>query len=183
MYTNNQDPLAYYESLEKTHGFLHSFKRTCTYLISYLLLSGSIFLVLLVSLNYSAYSNRVINWINPDALMEARDEVNSLLTSATSISVHASEDIAHENKEDLSTVTAKILSSDSSIVYSKDYAPKGLMAGIQENTLSTTFSLTPYENRIIIPRIGENIPLVDVSVERGASFETMHEVFMEELRK
>lgn len=57
------------------------------------------------------------------------------------------------------------------------------MAGIGDRDLSASFELNPYENRIIIPRIGKNIPLVDVSIASGATFETMHEVFMEELKK
>ena len=49
--------------------------------------------------------------------------------------------------------------------------------------MSANFTLAPYENRIVIPKIGKNIPLVNVTIDHGASFETMHEVFMEELRK
>ncbi len=183
MHTHIKDPLREYERSTKRINFFTSFRRTLSYLFSYLLLSGSIFLVLLVSLNYSAYSNRIINWVNPDALIQARDDVNHLLTSVTSVSAYASEASISENKEDLDTITTKILSSDPSIIYSRDYAPKELMAGIQEKDLNATFALSPYENRIIIPRIGENIPLVNVSIDKWANFETMHEVFMEELRK
>ncbi len=115
--------------------------------------------------------------------MLARDEVNNLLTSVTSVSAYASDAPANEHKDDLDAITTKILSSDPSIVYSRDYTPKGLIAWIQEKDLDATFALSPYENRIIIPRIGENIPLVNVTIDKWASFETMHEVFMEELRK
>jgi LPXTG-site transpeptidase (sortase) family protein len=183
MYTNTKDPLTHYESLQEERGFLRSFQRTCSYVISYLLLSGSIFLVLLVSLNYSAYSGRIINWVNPDALIEARDEVNKLLASATSVSVHASEESLSESRDNLESVTSKILASDPSIIYSRDYVPEWLIANIGEKDQSTTFAITPYENRIIIPRIGENIPLVDVEMDNDLDFATMHEVFMEELRK
>lgn len=166
MHTYIQDPLREYERNTKRISFFTSFRRTLSYLLSYLLLSGSIFLVLLVSLNYSAYSNRIINWVNPDALMQARDDVNNLLSSVTSFSAYASENSNTDTKEDLDTVTTKILSSDPSIIYSRDYAPKDLMAGIQEKDLDATFALSPYENRIIIPRIGENIPLVNVSIDK-----------------
>ena len=85
-----------------------------------------------MGLNYSAYSNRIINWANPDALIYARDEVNNLLASATSISVYASEEAILENKEDLDTVTSKILDSDPSIIYSRSYKPQELVAGIED---------------------------------------------------
>jgi sortase A len=43
--------------------------------------------------------------------------------------------------------------------------------------------VTPYENRIIIPKIGKNIPLVDVHHDSDADYSVMHEIFMEELKK
>lgn len=183
MYTNNNDPLALYERHEKQKSFLDSFKRTCTFLVSYLLLSGSIFTVLLVGLNYSAYSKVILNWVNPEALMQARDDVNNLLSSATSVSVYASDEATAEVREDLDTITNKILNSDPSMIYSRTYDPKWLIANTGNDDTGVNFALNPYENRIIIPRIGKNIPLVDVSISSGATFETMHEVFMEELKK
>ncbi|GAB0175121.1 MAG: hypothetical protein HHAS10_10000 [Candidatus Altimarinota bacterium] len=136
------------------------------------------------AINYSAYSQRISSWINPEALVQAQDEVNNLLTNATSVSVHASEGANEEAREDLATVKEKILQVEPSVVYSRSYGPEGLLSNAGTNTsLSANFVLTPYENRIVIPKIGKNIPLVDVTVDHGASFETMHEVFMEELRK
>lgn len=125
MYTNNNDPLAAYERAHRQSGFLHSFKRTCTFVISYLLLSGAIFTVLLVGLNYTAYSSRIINWVNPDSLMQARDEVNHILASATSVSVYASDEATMtEAREDLSTLTEKVLTSDPQVIYSRSYTPQ-----------------------------------------------------------
>jgi hypothetical protein len=139
--------------------------------------------VLLVGVNYSAYSKVILNWVNPEALMQARDEVNNILSSATSLSVYASDATTTERKDDRESITHKILDSDPSMVYSRKYDTKELIANAGNTDLGVSFELTPYENRIIIPRIGKNIPLVDVSVSSGASFEKMHEVFMEELRK
>jgi hypothetical protein len=124
-----------------------------------------------------------MNWVDPDALLEARDEVNGLLTKATTLSVNASEESSIESAEDLATVKDKLLSTDPEVIYSRSYGPDGLLAHTDDIASSASFELTPYENRIIIPRIGKNIPLVDVVIDHGASFETMHEVFMEELRK
>ena len=135
-------------------------------------------------INYSAYSQRVASWINPEALEHARDEVNGLLTQATSVSVHASEDATMEAREDLETVTEKILQAEPSVVYSRNYGPEWLLANAgNSSATSANFTLAPYENRIVIPKMGKNIPLVDVSIDHWASFETMHEVFMDELKK
>jgi LPXTG-site transpeptidase (sortase) family protein len=138
-------------------------------------------MVLLGALNAGAYSSRIMNWVNPDALLTARDEVASILSSS-SVEVHASEEEVLEKKEDLEGVKSKILLSDPEMVYAREYEPKGLISHLGEEKLGATFNLTPYENRIVIPRIGENIPLIDTKVASGSSFETMHETFMEELK-
>ncbi len=124
----------------------------------------------------------MINWINPDALLSARDEVQNLL-SASSVEVHASENASIERADSLEVVTEKIAESHPEMIYGRTYSPEQLLGGMNENTRKTSFSVTPYENRIIIPRINKNVPLVDVSVEAHADFDTMHEVFMEELKK
>ncbi len=180
---NLHDPLLALEmSHRKKRSFFSSMGRTLRFLSAYFALTGTIFLVLLGALNYSAYSSRVMNWVNPDMLLSARDEVAKIISSS-SVEVHASEANAVEAREDLATVTEKILATEPQIIYSRNYAPKELMAPLANSEEKTTFRVTPYENRIIIPRIGKNIPLINVSINSGASFDTMHEVFMEELKK
>lgn len=179
---NLHDPLL---ELEKSHtqkrSLGSSLLHTARFLGIYLALTGTIFVVLLGGLNASAYSSRVMNWVNPDALLTARDEVASILSSS-SVEVHASEEETLEKKEDLEGVKSKILLSDPEMVYAREYEPKGLISHLGSEKLGATFNLTPYENRIVIPRIGENIPLLDTKVSSGSSFETMNETFMEELR-
>lgn len=184
MYTYIDPLLAYEQSLLKKKTLFSSLTQTSVFLLQYLSLTGLIFFLLMGAINYSAYSQRVSSWINPEALEQAQDEVNSLLTKATTVSVHASENANEEAREDLETVKEKILQVEPSVVYSRSYWPEWLLSNAGANTsLSAKFTLTPYENRVVIPKIGKNIPLIDVSVDHGASFETMHEVFMEELRK
>lgn len=184
MYTHIDPLLAYEQSLGKKKSLLSSLGQTTYLLIQYLFLTGTIFLLMMGAINYSAYSQRVANWINPEALEHARDEVNGLLSQATSVTVHASEEVNVEIREDLETVTEKILQADPSVIYSRNYGPEWLLANAgTTQSMGANFTLAPYENRIVIPKIWKNIPLVDVTIDHGASFETMHEVFMEELRK
>lgn len=124
MYTHIDPLLAYEQSLGKKKSIFSSLKQTTIFLIQYLSLTGAIFFLLMGVINYSAYSQRVASWINPEALEHARDEVNGLLTQATSVSVHASEDATMEAREDLETVTEKILQAEPSVVYSRNYGPE-----------------------------------------------------------
>ena len=184
MYTHIDPLLAYEQGLVKKKSLFSSLKQTTLFLFQYLTLTGGIFLLLMGVINYSAYSQRIANWVNPDALIHARDEVNGLLSKATSVTVHASEEASNEAREDLETVKEKILEAEPSVVYSINYGPEGLLANAgTQDTISANFTLAPYENRLVIPKLGKNVPLVDVMIDHGANFETMHEVFMEELRK
>ena len=176
------DPLLAYEKKQKHRGILASLAHTIRFIATYLVVTSCVFFVLLGTLNYSAYSTRVFNFVNPEALRTARDEVNTIL-AASSVQVHASETAEGEKNESLADVTEKVVSSNPEIVYKDTYNAKELLAWVSEGSKSTSFSLSPYENRIIIPRLGKNIPLVDVMIESHPDYEVMHETFMEELKK
>lgn len=149
----------------------------------YFLLSWTIFSVLLGLLNFSAYSARVLDWINPTALENVQKDLASAL-SKSSIEVHASEALATEKVESREAITEKVANSDPAIVYSRDYAPDRLLGSVDTSTVGRVrFDVAPYENRIIIPAIGKNIPLIDVHHDEGTSYTAMHEIFMEELKK
>ena len=181
------DPLFEYEQklIQKLSrpSYTRVFWRWLKFLIVYLLLSGTIFSVLVGLLNFGAYSARVLDWINPAALENIKNDLTNVI-SKSSIEVHASESERAEKIESREVLTEKIANSDPSIVYSRSYSSDRLLWSVT-NTISSqaTFQVTPYENRIIIPSIGKNIPLIDVHHDEGSSYTQMHEVFMEELKK
>jgi len=49
--------------------------------------------------------------------------------------------------------------------------------------VSLSLEITPYEDRILIPRIGKNIPLVNVEHFDASNSEEWHKIFMKELEK
>ncbi len=98
----------------------------------------------------------------------------------TSIAVHAS-DIT-DTQTSLQTVTEQVSMTDPDITYSRSYGSDRLLSGISRSP-SASFNITPYENRIIIPKLGKNIPLVDVDHNLNAKYGEMQDIFMEELKK
>jgi hypothetical protein len=88
-----------------------------------------------------------------------------------------------DSRDSLEHITAKVALSDPDIVYARSYESDRLLSGITPSTSDATFVVTPYENRIIIPRLGKNIPLVDVEHDKDAKYGEMQDVFMEELKK
>ncbi len=191
----HKDPLSDYESqlfLEyeayllrqnKTSPFVVWLTRIIKFFTIYIILSGTIFSVLLGILNFSAYSARVFNWIDPGTLLSMKTEIQSAISSS-SIEVHASEQDEEAHIESLDLLTKKIAQTDPSLIYSRTYDASRLLGNISlDGIAASKFEVAPYENRIIIPRLGKNIPLVDVFHDLDADYIKMHEIFMEELRK
>ncbi len=176
------DPLLQYEHLaqKSTSKKPHIFYRIFKFVSLYLVLTGTIFAILMGVLNFSAYSAMVTNWANPDLMMSRQGDIESALTNAN-VAVHAADMI--ESQDSLETITAKVALSDPDIVYARSYDADRLLSGITPTSSDATFSVTPYENRLIIPRLGKNIPLVDVEHDAHAKFGEMQDVFMEELKK
>jgi LPXTG-site transpeptidase (sortase) family protein len=183
------DPLYEYEqklihSLTRP-SIVTLFWRGAKLLSVYLLLSGTIFSVLLGILNFSAYSARVLDWIDPDQLVALQDDLSSAI-ARSSITAHAdaASTPVQAVAESSEVLTERVASIAPGLVYSRTYDPDRLLSTPDtESSARATFQVAPYENRIIIPKIGKNIPLVDVDHDIGASYTKMHEIFMEELKK
>lgn len=98
--------------------------------------------------------------------------------------VHASEVTQEEQQESAAVLTKKVASIDPGIVYNRSYGADRLLGSISETAgTTTTFHVTPYENRIIIPRLGKNIPIIDVSHGSDTDYASMEDIFMDELKK
>jgi LPXTG-site transpeptidase (sortase) family protein len=157
--------------------------RWLKFLIVYTTLSGCIFSVLLFAVNFSAYSARMLNWMDPGRLEAMGTDMESVI-ARSSIEVSAAETSADDHTDSLEILEEKLAKTDPALLYSRSYSADRLLGSITETSESSVnFSVVPYENRILIPRIGKNIPLVDVNHDMDASPGKMHEVFMEELRK
>ena len=179
------DPLSEYENNRaKTYTKKWNILTGIKMLLAYLCVSGTVFSILLWALNFSAYSARLAHFINPENIESVRINLENIIASS-SIEVHA----ASENTDDESTVNKdiieeKIASTNPEMVWNRSYAPETMLQNIWENDeWSPTIEVAPYENRIVIPKIGKNIPLIDVNHDATGSYSEMHSVFMEELKK
>lgn len=179
------DPLLQFEQAEhkkiqKQHR-RSRIVRGIRFITMYFVLTGSIFVVLMGVLNFSAYSARLVHWINPDTISGIKDQIQ-MAVSNSSVAVHASD--GGDTRESLQVVREKVALTDPGIVYSRSYDAQALLSGIPRvSSLEATFDVAPYENRIIIPRLGKNIPLIDVDHDASARYDEMHQVFMNELQK
>lgn len=155
--------------------------RGIRFLALYAVLTGSIFTTLMAATNYSAYSERIAYWLDPSRFDGVASEMRNMFLSANE--VHAMEAVYTEELLVRSVIEERVALTNPEIVYSRSYSEEALLANVPTTPAGTvTFQVAPFENRIIIPRLGKNIPLLDVRHDTSASFTQMHEVFMEELR-
>lgn len=147
---------------------------------SYIFLSWSIFAILMFIMNFGAYSSRIDHWINPHVYADTTQAIEQVVTnSSKSITTENS------NDEDLDreTIEAKLALKNPEMVYSRSYSSDALLSNIPlESGSEATFKVSPIENRIIIPKIWKNIPLIDSNHDGNSNFTEMHKVFMEELK-
>ncbi len=177
------DPLLQYEQIAHTHTIKNHKTskafRLFKFSALYLIMTGCVFSVFMGVLNFSAYSAMITNWVNPNLMMTKQDNIEQALMNS-SVAVYAADMTDSQNS--LQTVTEQIAITDPNMIYSRSYKSDRLLSGISRSS-SANFSVTPYENRIIIPKLWKNIPLVDVDHNANAKYGEMHNIFMEELKK
>ena len=151
--------------------------------LMYIMLSGTIFGVLMGLMNFSAYSARISHWIDPESIERLSQDMRGILTNS-SVEVHAAPTAADEETiVNRAVVEEKIAIKNPEMVFSRSYHEENLLSNIPKQTIErATFDVVPLENRIIIPRLGKNIPLLDVNHDKQASFAELQDVFMEELK-
>lgn len=139
----------------------------------YLITSSLIFALLLVTTNYSAYINIAKSYIFQDQMEVAQQR---LVTS-----VEAS-DIKETYK---SKAQNKIKENRNSKKISEKKETKLSIAKLKKKEDKTDINLnidiTPYTNRVIIPKIWKNIPLIDIKNRNINWTHELNNIFMKEL--
>jgi sortase A len=149
------------------------------FLAHYLAVSTAVFFFLLAAANYSAYSTLLWNWISPDSIKASQRLVTDALEKSK-ITVYAAD--ASGTDSDLTADDLKKKLEEANVSIHEDpLSPKKLVPAKPQ--INVDFDVVPYENRIIVPKIGKNIPLVDVEAGNNFDFDHMENIFMKELEK
>ncbi len=153
-----------------------------SFLVRYVAVSSAVFAALLVVMNFSAYSTFVWNWISPESASAnsvafAEGMEKSKITANAEENGEEADAEATAEAEDLK----KRLEDSNITVRENILSPKKLVPAKPQ--INVDFDIVPYENRIIVPKIGKNIPLVDVELTKNVDFDHMENIFMKELEK
>ncbi len=151
------------------------------FFLYYIAVSTAVFAILLVSTNWSAYWTLFSNFVSPNSLKASSVEISNTL-SQSKILVHASDVAEHtESQEKTASEIKKQLVAENIQIQEDPFSMKSLIPRSPNRDVS--IAITPYDNRLIIPKIGKNIPLVDVGTLTSFDFDHMENIFMQELEK
>ena len=169
---NSSRKNSHLKKLFKNFDFVWKIK----FLSYYLLVSSFVFFILLGISNYSAYSKIIYSYINPQSLKDSSQDILNTIDNSK-IKVYADEWIDEQLENNLK----KKIEEDEKLTKQTSFSPKKLVP--RDSSIDLDLEITPYENRIIIPKIWKNIPLVDVDSRRWLTYENLQDIFMSELEK
>lgn len=151
----------------------HSLK----FILKYAITSVFIFGFLLLTANYSAYTSIVKNYLYKDEVIKTQ---NSLINSVKASVI--------KEKIQKKEISKKMYQNQKDIEKEKEeykidmYSMSQLMNKANREDINIDIDISPYENRIVIPKIWKNIPLVDIKRKLVSWKNELNEIFMDELK-
>jgi hypothetical protein len=139
------------------------------FILSYITTSGAIFVILLAATNYSAYFDIAKSYLNADEIAKQNAEM--------------SKSLAQTKIEDPDMLELNSATKAEETENKNYHSMTKLVYEANNENIGIDIDITPYENRIIIPKIGKNIPLLNVENKQVTNVKELEDVFMEELKK
>jgi len=162
-------------ALENKKTFSEKSKDSFVFLLKYFSTSICIFGILMLGANYSAYWNLAYSIIYAEEMEITK---NSLIQSVAANNLE-------EKTQDSSEVNTFKQISQSWVESKKTTRSMHSMAALtrhpSQSWVDLGIEITPYENRIVIPTIGKNIPLVDIKQKKVEWVDELNDIFMKEL--
>lgn len=142
------------------------------FLIKYSITSLWIFLVLLVSTNYNAYLSIINSYIKQEEMEENEQSIIKSVNAS-----YIKEKII-EKKEEEKVEEEKDNETDKN---QNSTSITNILNKTKKEDISLNIEITPYENRIVIPKIWKNVPLVEVKNKKVSWEKELNDIFMQEL--
>lgn len=161
---------------EKNKNFISTFFENIFFVIKYFATSSLIFAILLTATNYSAYIEIARSYLNPEWLEQNRQAMLVSVLEASIVKTSSWETIKQEkeNSEIIEVITP--LAKNTTYHSMDKLVNKNLV-----DNIDMSIEMVPYDNRIVIPKIWKNIPLVDVQNKTVKNVKELEDIFMKEL--
>ena len=158
------------KQLKKKHKWL----RSLSGMVHFVFLTSILFILLLVISNWSAYSTFAGAYLAPERLINKQKTIEGSLQKVETTDTVNEDEI---KKTKIQRILKRRLSK--STVPTQTLGVTYFDQEVSNVTLSV--NVTPYEDRIIIPKIGKNIPLINVEQHDASNSNEWHKIFMKEL--
>lgn len=176
---NNPDDILNNNNLENLYKKPSKLLNSIIFSIKYISTSALIFWVLILWANYSAYIEIARSYLNPEIL---ENNKNALIASVNNNQITSVKDTKIEEiKED--KPSKQVDEKDTKIEESKNKTFHSINKLINKESkdFNANIEIVPYENRIIIPKIAKNIPLIDVWNKTVSDVAELENIFQSEL--
>ena len=177
------------ESIESTTKSIEKKNKSFARLLSawifgakYIITSVWILAALLLTTNYSAYSNIAKSYIFEDQIaLESQSLLNWVDASHIEKTPVEEEVIVKRTKQDRVNELKKQEEETEQI--QNQFSIKKLVDKLDKEDVNLDIAIVPYENRIVIPKIWKNIPLIDIQETKVEWKEQLDNIFMKELEE
>jgi len=158
------------KKIEKKHKWVKNVRG----MIHFLLLTSIIFVILLLLSNWSAYSAFARAILTPEALEQEQQAMEWGLANTEITNQRSGQDAREERRKRVMQRQMEKIQWNTPELWAS-YFDQDI------SRVSLSVNIAPYEDRIIIPKIGKNIPLVNVEHHDADSSTEWHKIFMKEL--
>ena len=174
IFDTSHDILSWVKKEEKKIEKRHTWVKNLRGAIHFVFMTSIIFIILLLASNWSAYTTFARALIKPEALVAEKVQMEGGIaqteitesTDTTNTRQLRKQRLMRKNLEKNQVATPEL---------GADYFNQDI------SHVSLSVNIAPYEDRIIIPKIGKNIPLVNVEHHDAENSNEWQDIFMKEL--
>lgn len=160
------------KKIEKKHKWLKNVRA----IMHFIFLTGIIFVILILLSNWSAYSAFARAILMPEQLEQEKIAIEWGLANTHITDQKSAKDAREERRK-------RILNQQMQKTESEVPELGAWYFDQDISRVSLSVNIAPYEDRIIIPKIGKNIPLVNVEHHEADTSNEWHKIFMKELER
>jgi len=178
LFDTTHDVLDWVEHTEKKFQKKHHWFKKVRSLFHFMLLTSILFFGLLLLSNWSAYTIFARALFVPSQLADTQKAIEgSIEQSQIMNSAPSGEPTERARQARLQKIMKRQLTQKQ--VATQEVGLSYFDQDIADISLS--LEITPYEDRILIPRIGKNVPLINVEHQDASNSKEWNTVFMKEL--
>lgn len=175
------------EKAVERHSISQKFFSSIAFLCRYVLTASFIFVILMAFTNYSAYITIAKSYLYPDAIAQSEAKMNKSIESSKIVLnndkvVGIQEKMTLKNIEEEKENDNDNNNKEATLDIKQKKDIRDIVWDFKSEEIDLDIEIIPFVNRVVIPKIAKNIPLVDIEQGNVEDFDELNGVFMDELK-